>query len=71
MLFQESETVRSRGVRSNIVCLVVGWEDAYPGQKFNKFHAAFCDVRNYVHKYHIAGRVNKESTEAFNAVLEK
>ena len=49
------------------------WEDtyAYPGQKFNKFRAAFCAVRNYVHKYHMAGRVNEEITEAFISVLEK
>ena len=25
----------------------------------------------YVHKYHMAGGVNEETTEAFNAVLEK
>ena len=46
-------------------------KDTYPGQTFNKFHAAFCAVRNYVHKYHMAGRVKEENTEAFNSVLEK
>ena len=54
-----------------LYALWCGWEDAYPGQKFNKFHSAFCAVRNYVHKYHMAGRVNEESTEAFNSVLER
>ena len=47
------------------------WEDAFPGQKFNKFHAAFCTARDYVHAYHMAGRVSEESNESFNAVLEK
>ena len=45
------------------------WEDSFPGQKFNKFHAAFCTARDYVHAYHMAGRVSEESNESFNAVL--
>ena len=46
------------------------WQNAYPGQKFNKFHNAFCVTRDFVHKYEMAGIVSEEGSEAFNAALE-
>ena len=46
------------------------WEDAFPGKSFNKFHGIFCTVRNYVHLYHMAGRVSEESNEAYNGTLD-
>ena len=45
------------------------WKDPFPGMKFNKFYGLFCTTRNYIHKYHMAGRISEESNEAFNAVL--
>ena len=37
--------------------------------KFNKFHGLFCTVREFVHEYHMTGRVSEESPEAYNATL--
>lgn len=45
------------------------WEDAFPGKGFNKFHGLFCTVRNFVHRYHMAGIVSEESNEAYNGTL--
>ena len=47
------------------------WEYAFPGKKFNKFHGLFCTIRNYIHEYHMSGRVSEESNEAFNGTLAK
>ena len=68
--------VRRSKIQRNVIkycmpCGVAGKICTYPGQKFNRFHTAFCAVRNYVYKYHMTGRVNEERTEEFNSVLEK
>ena len=47
------------------------WQDTFPGQSFNKFHALFCAIRSFIHKYHMAGRVSEESNESFNHVMDK
>jgi hypothetical protein len=47
------------------------WQDIFPGQSFNKFHALFCAIRSFIHKYHMAGRVSEESNESFNHVMDK
>ena len=54
-----------------VVCFVVWPQRHLSRADIQQFHAAFCAVRNYVHKYHMAGRVKEENTEAFNSVLEK
>ena len=45
------------------------WQCAFPGRKFNKFHGMFCTIRNFVHTYHMTGRISEESNEAFNGTL--
>ena len=45
------------------------WKGSFLGVQFNNFHRLFCTTRNFIHKYHMAGRVSEESNEAFNAVL--
>ena len=40
-------------------------------QGFNKFHVLFFEIREYIHRYHMAGRTSEESNEAFNARLAK
>ena len=68
--------VKSQQKRSPIICdiklfrLWCGWEDAFPGKKFNKFHGLFCTIRRFVHTYHMAGRVSEESGEAYNGTLK-
>ena len=47
------------------------WQDTFPDQSFNKFHALFCAIRSCIHKYHMAGRVSEESNESFNHVMDK
>jgi len=67
--------VKSQRKRSPVICddklfvLWCRWEDAFPGKKFNKFHAMFCTIRNFVHTYEMAGRISEESNEAFNGTL--
>ena len=38
------------------------WQDTFPGQSFNKFHALFCAIRSFIHTYHIAGRATRRGT---------
>ena len=45
------------------------WEDAFPGKSFNKFHGLFCTIRNFMHKYEMAGRISEESNEGSNGIL--
>ena len=47
------------------------WQDTFPGQSFNKFHALFCAIRSFIHKYHMAGRISEESNESFNHIMDK
>ena len=47
------------------------WQDTFPGQSFNKVHALFCAIRSFIHKYHMARRVSKESNESLNHVMDK
>ena len=47
------------------------WQDTFPGQSFNKFHALFCAIRSFIHRYHMAGRVLEESNEYFNHVMDE
>ena len=67
--------LKSQKKRSPVICdnklfvLWCRWEDAFPGKKFNKFHAMFCTIRNFVHCYEMAGRISEESNEAFNGTL--
>jgi hypothetical protein len=67
--------VKSQRRRSPEICddklfnLWCRWEDAFPGKKFNKYHAMFCTIRNFVHRYEMAGRISEESNEAFNGTL--
>ena len=37
--------------------------------KFNKFHGLFCTIREFVHEYHMTGRVSEECPESYNATL--
>jgi hypothetical protein len=67
--------LKSQQKRSPRICddklfvLWYRWEDAFPGKKFNKFHAMFCTIRDFVHLYEMTGRVSEESNELFNATL--
>ena len=45
------------------------WEDAFPGRSFIKFHGIFCTIREFVHRYHMAGRISEESNETYNGTL--
>jgi len=45
------------------------WQNAFPGQNFNKFHDMFCIIHRFIHKYEMAGRISEESNEAFNSTL--
>ena len=45
------------------------WEDAFPGKGFNKYHVIFCTLHNYVHLFHMAGRVSEESNKAYNGTV--
>ena len=55
-----------------VYALWCGWGDSYPEQNSTKFmllsvlYGVMC-----ICKYHMAGHVNEESTEAFNSVIEK
>ena len=67
--------LKSQRKRSPVACddkllrLWCRWEDAFPGKSFNKFHGMFCTIREFVHKYHMAGRISEESNEAYNGTL--
>ena len=74
-LFDISEFLKSQRKRSpsvldeKLLRLWCRWEDAFPGVGFNKYHGAFCTVRNYVHRYEMTGRISEESHEAYNATM--
>ena len=69
-IFLKSQRKRSPVVLDHkLLRLWCRWEDAFPGKSFNKFHGVFCTIRNYVHLYHMAGRVSEESNEAYNGTL--
>ena len=38
-------------------------------EKNIKFHAMFCTIREFVHRYEMAGRVSEESNDSFNGTL--
>ena len=68
--FLKSQRKRSPEVLDHkLLRLWCRWEDAFPGKGFNKFHGLFCTVRNFVHRYHMAGIVSEESNEAYNGTL--
>ena len=70
-IFLKSQRKRSPVVFNHkLLRLWCRWEEAFPGKSFNKFHGIFCTVRNYVHLYHMAGRVSEESNEAYNGTLD-
>ena len=55
-----------------VYALWCGWGDAYPGQNSTKLMLLSALYRIMcICKYHMAGRVNEESTEAFNSVFGK
>ena len=69
-IFLKSQRKRSPVVLDHkLLRLWCRWEDAFPGKSFNKFHGVFCTICNYVHLYHMAGRVSEESNEAYNGTL--
>ena len=76
-IFRVSCFLKSQNKRSPTVCdnvlfrLWCGWEDAFPGMSFNKYHGMFCAIHDYVHQYHMAGRVSEESNEAYNGTLKE
>ena len=45
------------------------WEDPFPGKSFNRFHSVVCTIHNYVHLYHMAGRMSEERNGAYNGTL--
>ena len=75
-IFDVGSFVKSQRKRSPIVCdiklfkLWCRWEHAFAGKNFNKFHGLFCTIRQFVHTYHMAGRVSEESGEAYNGTLK-
>ena len=70
--FIKSQRKRSpRVFDEKLLRLWCRWEDAFPGKHFNKFHGLFCTMREYVHVYHMTGRVSEEGGEAFNGVQKR
>jgi hypothetical protein len=68
--FLKSQRKRSPEVLDHkLLRLWCRWEDAFPGKGFNKFHGLFCTIRNFVHRFHMAGIVSEESNEAYNGTL--
>ena len=70
--FIKSQRKRSpRVFDEKLLRLWCRWEDAFPGKQFNKFHGLFCTMREYVHVFHMTGRVSEEGGEAFNGVQKR
>jgi len=46
------------------------WQNAFPRQNFNKFHGMFYTICRFIYRYEMAGRISKESNEAFNSTLD-
>ena len=74
-LFEVHCYLKNQRKRNPIECdkkmydLWLSWQKAFPGKSFNRFHGMFCLIRNFVHKYEMAGRVLEESNELFNGVF--
>ena len=43
------------------------WEDPFTGKSFNRFHSVFCTIHNYVHLYHMAGRMSDKDNPTIYA----
>ena len=68
--FMKSQKKRSPAICDDkLFVLWWRWKVAFPGKKFNKFHAMFCTIREFVHRYEMTGRVLEESNESFNGTL--
>ena len=65
-IYEVGYFLNSQKKRSPSVCdeklfhLWIRWQCAFPGRKFNfnKFHGMFCTMRDFVHTYHMTGRIN-------------
>jgi len=74
-IFDEGCFMKSQKKRSPAICdnklfvLWWRWESAFPGKKFNKFHAMICTIHEFVHRYKMTGRVSEESNKSFNGTL--